>query len=450
MSYLTNEFLKTKRKEEKSMKLFGTARVNNRGNLEIGGCDAVDLVNNFGTPLYVIDEKLVRDNCRLFKEHFIMDEIETEVVYASKAFLNLAMCKLIKEEEVSLDVVSGGELYTALKANFPASKIYMHGNNKTKDELVLAINSNIGRIIVDNTNELELIDNLCGELSKKVSVLLRVNPGIEAHTHEYIQTSKNDSKFGISIYNEDICEIINAFQTSKNVNLKGFHCHIGSQIFEENSFYSAISVMIGFLEKVRNQCNFVTEELNLGGGYGVYYSTGDKPVNLESCLQNMLIIIKDEVDKLNLRVPKIIIEPGRAIVANAGTTLYNIGGTKKTYGGKNFIFVDGGMSDNPRTALYDAKYEAVVANKMNSLKEENYTVAGKCCESGDVIIKNIDLPKVYTGDILAVLSTGAYNYSMASNYNRIPRPAVVFVNNGEAKLVVKRETYEDIIRNDIS
>lgn len=431
------------------MKLFGTTNVNSKGNLEIGKCDVIDLVRDFGTPLYVVDEQLVRDNCRLFKESFAMDEIKTEVVYASKAFLNLAMCQLIKEEGISLDVVSGGELYTALKANFPPNKIYMHGNNKTKDELSFAIKSNVGRIIVDNIHELYLIDRLCEELNKKVDVLLRVNPGIDAHTHEYIQTSKNDSKFGISIYNEDICEIINAFQSSKNVNLKGFHCHIGSQIFEENSFYSAISVMLGFLNKVKGQCNFITEELNLGGGFGVYYTHEDRPVNLEECLQNMLIIIKDETEKLNINTPKIIIEPGRSMVANAGTTLYNIGGIKKTFGGKHFIFVDGGMSDNPRTALYDAKYEAVVANKVNFNNEENYTVAGKCCESGDVIIKNIELPKVDIDDTLAILSTGAYNYSMASNYNRIPKPAVVFVKNGEARLVVKRETYEDIIRNDI-
>lgn len=431
------------------MKLFGTSEVNNKGNLAIGGCDAIELARDFGTPLYVMDEQLIRDNCREFKERFVMEGIETEIIYASKAFLNLAMCKVIEEEGVSLDVVSGGELYTAIKANFPTDKIYMHGNNKTKEELALAINSNIRRIVVDNLQELTLIENLCNKLNKTVDVLLRVNPGIDAHTHEYIQTSKNDSKFGISIFNEDICEIIDAFKNSSNVVLKGFHCHIGSQIFEENSFYSAISVMVKFLDKVKNQCGFITEELNLGGGFGVYYSNGDNPLNLETCLQNMLIIIKDETEKLNINTPKIIIEPGRSIVANAGTTLYTIGGTKKTFGGKHFIFVDGGMSDNPRTALYDAKYEGAVANKLNLENEENYTVAGKCCESGDVIIKDISLPKVEADDILAVFSTGAYNYSMASNYNRIPKPAVVFAKNGEARLVVKRETYEDIIRNDI-
>lgn len=431
------------------MRLFGTMNINNLDHLEIGNCDTVDLAKEFGTPLYVVDETFVRGNCKLFKKNFSINGIETEVIYASKAFLNLAMCKLIAEEGLSLDVVSGGELYTALKANFPANKIYMHGNNKTRDELTLAIKSGIGRIIVDNIFELELIQYLCEKLDEKVDVLLRVNPGIEAHTHEYIQTSKNDSKFGVSIFSDEINELIYKFQTSDRVNLKGFHSHIGSQIFDEESFYKGISVMIEFMNRMKIDYDFITEELNIGGGFGVYYSDGDTPVDLQSCLQKMLLIVKEEIESLNLETPKVMIEPGRAIIANAGTTLYEVGGTKKTYGGKHYIFVDGGMTDNPRTALYDAKYEAVVANKMYRGNRELYTIAGKCCESGDMIIKDIELNKTEKNDILAVLSTGAYNYSMASNYNRIPRAAVIFVNNGQARLAVKRETYEDIIKNDI-
>ncbi|WPC44423.1 diaminopimelate decarboxylase [Clostridium sp. JS66] len=431
------------------MKLFGTMNVNSKGHLEIGKCDTTELAKEFGTPLYVVDEDLVRSTCREFKNNFEIEGIESEVIYASKAFLNLAIAKVICEEGLSLDVVSGGELYTALKANFPVSRIYMHGNNKTEGELSMAIEAGIGRIVVDNRNELEVIEYLCKSLNKKVDVLLRVNPGIEAHTHEYIQTSKNDSKFGESIFDEDMCKIINRFQNSESVNFKGFHCHIGSQIFEEKSFYSEVSDMIKFLEKIKNQCGFSTEELNLGGGFGVYYSEGDKPVNLNSCLKNMLSILKEESQKSGLNIKKVMIEPGRSIIANAGTTLYNVGGTKKTYGGKQYVFIDGGMADNPRTALYDAKYEAVVANKVNSENSEIYTIAGKCCESGDIIIKEIQLPEVERGDIMAVLTTGAYNYSMSSNYNRIPKPAVVFVKEGEAKIAVKRETYEDIIRNDI-
>jgi diaminopimelate decarboxylase len=423
--------------------------VNKNGYLEIGGCNAVDLAKEFRTPLYVVDEDLVRNNCKTFKDNFSIKGIDTEVIYASKAFINLAVCKLIAEEGLSLDVVSGGELYTALKANFPADKIYMHGNNKTKDELIMAIECGVGRIIVDNRQELELLECLCETLDKDIEVLLRVNPGIEAHTHEYIQTSKNDSKFGESIFSDDINFIINRFQKSERVNLKGFHCHIGSQIFEEQSFYQGISAMLNFINKIKQECGFITEELNVGGGFGVYYSSEDNPVDLKVCLKNMLLTVKEEIERMNLKIPKVMIEPGRAIVANAGTTLYEIGGTKDTFGGKHYIFIDGGMSDNPRTALYDAKYEAAVANKMHSENKKVYTVAGKCCESGDMIIKNIELPQVERNDILAVFSTGAYNYSMSSNYNRIPRPAVVFVRDGQAKLAVKRESYADIIRNDI-
>ncbi|NMM63862.1 diaminopimelate decarboxylase [Clostridium sp. P21] len=431
------------------MKLFGTMNVNSKGHLEIGKCDTLELVKEFGTPLYVVDERLVRNTCREFKENFKIEGIDSEVIYASKAFLNLAICKVIYEEGLCLDVVSGGELYTALKINFPVSRIYMHGNNKTEDELTMAIEAGIERIVVDNREELGNIEYLCKKLNKKVDVLLRVNPGIEAHTHEYIQTSKNDSKFGESIFDENMGEIIKKFQNSGNVTLKGFHCHIGSQIFEEKSFYSEVSEMIKFLVRMKSQYGFSTEELNLGGGFGVYYSEGDKPVDLKSCLKNMLSILKEEAQKSGLNIRKVMIEPGRSIIANAGTTLYKVGGTKKTYGGKQYAFIDGGMTDNPRTALYDAKYEAVVANKINSENIEKYTLAGKCCESGDIIIKEIELPKVEKEDILAVLSTGAYNYSMSSNYNRIPKPAVVFVKEGEARLAVKRETYEDIIRNDI-
>ena len=431
------------------MKLFGTINANNKGHLEIGSCDTVNLVKEFGTPLYVIDEELVRNTCRLFKNNFSIDGIDTEVIYASKAFLNLAMSQLIAEEGLSLDVVSGGELFTALKANFPANKIYMHGNNKTETELTMAIEAKIGRIIVDNRQELELLEDLCEKLNKEIDVLLRVNPGIDAHTHEYIQTSKNDSKFGESIFSDDINLIIKRFQNSSRLNLKGFHCHIGSQIFEEESFYQGISVMLDFINTVNKDCNFVTKELNLGGGFGVYYTSEDTPIDLRKCLKNMLVSLKEQLETLGLSIPKIIIEPGRSIIANAGTTLYEVGGTKNTYGGKHYIFVDGGMTDNPRTALYNAKYEALAANKINCNEKEIYTIAGKCCESGDVVIKDITLPIIERNDILAVLSTGAYNYSMASNYNRIARSAVVFVKNGQARLVVKRETYQDLIRNDV-
>lgn len=430
------------------MKLFGTSKIIN-GTLSIGSCNTVELTKKFGTPLYVMDEHLIRENCKMFKDLFKSINLNTEVIYASKAFLNVSMCKLIHEEGLSLDVVSGGELYTALKANFPSSKIYMHGNNKSKEELIFALTNDVGRIIVDNYTELKLIENICHDLNKKINILLRVNPGIEAHTHEYIQTSKNDSKFGQSILSEDIDNSISMAIKSKYLNLKGFHCHIGSQIFEANSFSLEVSVMFEFLNKINSKFNFITDELNLGGGFGVYYTAEDTPLNLKNTFENIFSIILKESKSLNLKLPKIMIEPGRSIVANAGTTLYHVGSTKTTINGKNYLFVNGGMTDNLRTALYDAKYEATLANKATDLNNIPYTIAGKCCESGDVIIKNILLPKANLGDILAVFSTGAYNYSMSSNYNRLPRPAVIFVKDGQPKLVVKRESYEDLIRNDI-
>ncbi|HYE11343.1 MAG TPA: diaminopimelate decarboxylase [Patescibacteria group bacterium] len=431
------------------MRIFGTTSINEKGNLSIGGCDTVELAKDYSTPLYVIDEELVRQNCRIFKESFSKNGIETEVIYASKAFMNLAVCKVISEEGLALDVVSGGELYTAMKADFPMQKIYFHGNNKTAQELEMAIRAGVGRIVVDNNQELKLIEEICEDMNKSVEILLRVNPGIEAHTHAFIQTSKNDSKFGESIFSESLGTTIEGLMSSKHIKLKGLHCHIGSQIFEEESFYSVANVMLEFVAKLKANYNFVTEELNLGGGFGVYYSKGDEPVDIKKCLKNTLGIIRDEASRLNIKIPKLMIEPGRAIVANAGTTLYEVGALKRTYGGRDYLFVDGGMTDNPRTALYDAKYDAVVANKAESVSNMLYTIAGKCCESGDIIIKDIELPVTVKGDILAVLSTGAYNYSMSSNYNRIPRPAVVFVRDGKAKLAVKRESYEDLLRNDM-
>lgn len=431
------------------MKLFGTMALNPENQLEIGQCNVFNLSEKFGTPLYVVDVKHVKDNCNLFSTSFKRQGIETEVIYASKAFLNKAMCRLINESGLSLDVVSGGELYTAIAADFPADKIYMHGNNKTTEELLMALDYGIKRIVVDNEHELDLLSYLCEQLGKSIEILLRVNPGIEAHTHEYIQTSKNDSKFGISIYESSICDLIHKVEADPNVFLKGFHCHIGSQIFEDTSFYSAVSVMLEFVEKVKKECSFTTTELNLGGGFGVYYSKEDDPFDTNQCLQNMLDVVVDEVKKRDLAMPKLLIEPGRAIIANAGTTLYRVGGVKRTYGGKNFIFVDGGMTDNPRTALYDSKYEAQISSKKILDEKDTFTIAGKCCESGDILIKEIELPTPKVDDLLAISCTGAYNYSMASNYNRNRKPAVVFVEDGAARLVVKRETFDDLLRNDL-
>ena len=285
------------------MKLYGTMDIDHDGQLEIGACKAIDLAKEYGTPLYVMDEEHIRQNCKKFKNSFIKEGLSTEVIYASKAFLTLAMCSLIQQEGLSLDVVSGGELYTAITAGFPNDRLYFHGNNKTNDELEMALQSDVGRIIVDNSYEIERLAELCTKLNKEANILLRVNPGIEAHTHQYIQTAKHDSKFGESIYDEKLCSIINICQDSPHITLKGFHCHIGSQIFEEKSFYSAARVMVDFLAKMKLECSFITEELNLGGGFGVYYAEGDDPINIGRCLEQVLDIIKYEVQEANIPKP---------------------------------------------------------------------------------------------------------------------------------------------------
>lgn len=431
------------------VKLFGTMKIDNEGVLEIGGMSVKDIKKEFGTPLYIIDEEFLRDTCRLFADNFKSENLKTEVIYASKAFLNMGMAKLINEEGLSMDVVSGGELYTALKAGFPADKIFMHGNNKTAEELELAIDNGVGTVVLDNRQEIKRLENILREKNSSMNVMLRVNPGIEAHTHEYIQTTKHDSKFGESIFTEDIYETAKYLDESDVLNFRGFHCHIGSQIFEEESFIQAALAMLDFVKDVKDNTGVETPDLNLGGGFGVYYTEEDEPMDLAAFLQKLTSEIENKIKEDGLWDMKILIEPGRSIISNAGTTLYEIGGTKETYGGKDYVFIDGGMGDNPRPALYQAKYEGYIANKMNEEPVHTYTVAGKCCESGDIIIKDVKLPEAEIGDLFAVATTGAYTYSMASNYNRIPRPGVVFVQNGKGRVVVKRETYEDIIKNDV-
>lgn len=431
------------------MKLFGTMTLDADQRLAIGGLSVFELARRFDTPLYVLDTAHVKAQCALYRQAFTAPGADTEVIYASKAFLTVAMARLIQAEGLSLDVVSGGELYTAITAGFPADRIYFHGNNKTAEELLMALDYGVHRIIVDNGQELALLSRLCRQLGKRQHILFRMNPGIDAHTHDFIQTARNDSKFGISIYQEDICGLIRQAADDEHLILTGFHCHIGSQIFDEAPYFSALSVMFDFLGQVRDQCHFTAAELNLGGGFGVFYSEGDDPMALEPCLSRLAAQAVRESQQRQFPTPRLMIEPGRSIVANAGTTLYQVGAVKQTYAGKQFIFVDGGMTDNPRTALYDSKYEAHISHAGQSGPVQPFTVAGKCCESGDVLIHSIALPEPQPGDILAINGTGAYNYSMSSNYNRIRKPAVVFVENGEARLAVKRETYEDLIRNDV-
>jgi len=429
----------------------GPCKINELGHLEIGGCDAVELAKEFGTPLYVMDEECIRENCRLYKENLNSLYKNSDVIYAGKAFLTVEMCKLIEEEGLSLDVVSGGELYMALQAGFPAKRIYFHGNNKSYNELEMAVRHGVGHIIVDNFYELELLRDITSKLSgRKVKILLRLTPGIEAHTHDYIKTGQIDSKFGFGLENGHAFMAIENALSIKNVKLMGFHCHIGSQIFEKEPFREAADIMVHFAKMVEEKYGFKTQEIDFGGGFGVRYTEEDKPLEVRDYLETLVESVIESCEKYNLSAPKILIEPGRAIVGEAGVTLYTIGAIKNIPGIRKYVSVDGGMSDNIRPALYNAKYSAAIANKAKWPAEETVSIAGKCCESGDMLIWDIDLPKIAPGDILAVFTTGAYHYSMASNYNMLPRPAVIFVRNKTARLVVRRQTYVDLLSYDIS
>lgn len=429
--------------------LKSSMHINSRGHLEIGGCDTVKIARQYGTPLYVIDEELLRRNCRSFYNGFKKDYPGNEVIYASKAFMTTAICKIIEEENLGLDVVSGGELYTALKADFPVKNIYFHGNNKSSEELTMALEYNIGCIIVDNWFELNMLNELSFKMKKKPNIYLRISPGVEAHTHEYIKTGQIDSKFGFPLFNGDALDAIKYALTLENINLRGLHCHIGSQIFSYDSYKAEIDIMMNFLKKVKEHTGWEVEELDLGGGFGIAYVDEDDPQPIELIAREIMKSVEEYSTNLNIKMPRIIVEPGRSIIGNAGTTLYTVGAIKNIPGVRKYVSVDGGMADNIRTALYGAKYNAIVANKARKINLEKVSIAGKCCESGDMLIWDIELPQLESGDIIAVTCTGAYNYSMASNYNRLPRPAAVLVNNGESDLIVARETYEDLVKNDV-
>ena len=429
------------------MKLLGTQEINNEGILSIGGVSTKVLAQTYGTPLYVMDESHIRHQCKMFLNQFNHPSVASEVIYASKAFLTKAMCTLIDQEGLFLDVVSGGELYTAKQANFPMNKVYFHGNNKSLEEIRMAIEYGVGVFIVDHPLELDMIlSQLQG--SQKVNVLLRINPGIEAHTHEFIATTKNDSKFGLSIFDEATIETILKMHHSSHIEFLGFHSHIGSQIFEAQSFYKHAEAVLEYVAKLYKVHGVNASTINLGGGFGVQYVEADQPIVDDAFLSSMLEFVYQTSRKLGINTPKVCIEPGRAIVANAGITLYTVATTKKTYGSKDYVFVDGSMADHIRTVLYDASYTGVLANRMHEAHNQVYTVTGKACESGDIIIRKAHLPEPKPNDLLAVMSTGAYHYSMASNYNRLTRPAVVFVKDGKAKVIVRRERYEDLIQYD--
>lgn len=429
-----------------------TLKCDERGHLIIGGADACLLAKDFGTPLYVLDEKNIRDMCSVYRETLEKEYGDAMVLYASKALCSQAIYKIADGEGLGADVVSGGELYTALSAGFPVSKIYMHGNNKLFEELESAVKNKIKCIVVDSLDELEIIDNLAKKYGTYQSVLLRVNPGVEAHTHHYIQTATVDSKFGFSITDGGALEATKKALQYDNIKLEGFHCHIGSQIFEKKPYAIAVDKMTDFIVLVKDKTGYETKELNMGGGFGIWYTDEDKKIQVSEYAEYIKTItdaLKKAIREKNIKKPFLTIEPGRSLVGESGVTLYSVGAIKDIPGLKKYVAVDGGIFENPRYALYQAKYTSVAAANANAVELETVTLAGKCCESGDIVAADVKLPKVKRGDIIAVLSTGAYNYSMASNYNRNKIPSAVLVKDGKARTIIKRQTDEDLIRNDI-
>ncbi|WP_342561879.1 diaminopimelate decarboxylase [Paenibacillus sp. FSL R7-0345] len=432
------------------MFLHGTSRINDAGHLEIGGCDVTELKAEYGTPLYIMDEQLIRQRCREYMDAFRASGLGFQVAYASKAFSIMAMCRLVDEEGLSLDVVSDGELYTALQAGFPAERIHFHGNNKTPDEIEMAIDAGIGCFVVDNLVELSLLQAIAASKEVTVNVLLRVTPGVEAHAHHaYASTGQTDSKFGFDIGNGSAYAAVQQAADKANLQLLGVHSHIGSQIFETEGFQLAVERIADFTRKVKEELNIDFPVVNLGGGFGIRYVDGDTPLLVSEYVAAITDAVKTHFSGIGSSLPQIWVEPGRSIVGDAGTTLYTVGTNKEIPGVRKYVAVDGGMTDNPRPALYESKYEALLANRATEANEETVSIAGKCCESGDMLIWDVELPAVNSGDLLAVACTGAYNYSMASNYNRIRRPAVVFVQNGQSDVVVRRESHGDIVANDI-
>ena len=424
--------------------------INSENHLVIGQHDTVELAKKFGTPLYVLDEDLMRDNCRAYK-----NAIDTYydghglVLFASKALCTMYTGRLVAEEGLGADVVSGGELYTLYKAGFPMEKVFFHGNNKTPDEIELALNCGVGHIVVDNKYELELLNRIANEKNVNQRILFRIKPGIDAHTHDFVKTGQIDSKFGVALENGEAYEIHKLALSMSNIQIDGVHCHIGSQIFDVEPFCEAAKVMIGFIADLYDKLGIKVNILNLGGGFGIKYTATDDPIAPSEYIHKVTNVVKALAQEKGIDLPFLVFEPGRSIVASAGITLYTVGCVKEIENVRTYVSIDGGMCDNPRYILYGSKYTAVLANNASAEPVAPITIAGKCCGSGDLIQEHVMMPQIHVGDTLAVLATGAYNYSMSSNYNRIPRPPIVAVSGNEAKIIVKRETYDDLIKNDV-
>ena len=423
--------------------------INAAGHLTVGGIDTVELAREFGTPAYILDENVIRENCRTYlraaKAHFGENALP---LYASKALSFTGIYRIVAEEGLGIDCVSGGELYTAQNADFPAERIYFHGNNKTDADLRQALLMGVGTIVVDGDEELEALDALARELGKTQKILLRITPGIDPHTHRAIMTGNVDSKFGNAIVTGQALAITKKALSLEGVALAGFHCHIGSQIFDIDPFRDAAGIMLKFIADVKAETGFEATELNLGGGLGVRYTEDDRGIDYADAIRQIAEIVREGASNAGVAMPRVILEPGRSLVAAAGVTLYTVGSVKEIPGFRNYVSVDGGMPDNPRYALYASQYTALIANRASEPKDYRATVAGRCCESGDLIGEGMALQAPRRGDILAVLCTGAYNYSMASNYNRLPRAPIVMLRDGKARVAVRRETYEDLVRCD--
>ncbi len=432
-----------------------TSEVDREGHLVIGGNDLLKLKEKYGTPLYVVDIATIKSQCNGYRKSFTFSDLDVDVIYAAKAFICTAMCQLMDKEGLGLDVSTGGELFIALGSGFPASRIYFHGNNKSLEEIQYGLESKVGYFMVDNFTELETLGGLCEKNNIRQKIMFRINPGIKADTHEYIQTGKINSKFGFGLHNNAALEAVKKTSQYRNLELAGIHAHIGSQIFNLSCYDKLVEAMIKFIREVRDKLDVSITRINIGGGLGIKYVPEENPPGIEDLAKIVYNAIEKYQKKFDVRLDKLYLEPGRSIIGNAGVTLYEVGTVKEINGVKKYILIDGGMSDNIRPMLYQAKYSAYIANKMeNGKKTEDdrkmhYSIVGKHCESGDVIINDIKLPPVSGGDFIVVATTGAYCYAMSSNYNSQPKSAVVAVENGNNWTWIKRQTYRDLVNGDV-
>lgn len=431
------------------LKLFPvSASINKSGHLDINGCDCVDLVKEFGSPLYVFDKATLQSQCRIFRDEFARRYKNSLVIYASKAFSHKAIINIIKEEGLGLDIVSGGELAVAASISFPRDKIFFHGNNKTKAELEYVLNYGAGYIVVDNFYELELLNKLARENNIRQQIMLRLSPGIDAHTHKYTTTGILDSKFGFPLITGQAAAAVKQAMSSLNIELVGLHCHLGSPIFETAPYKLAIELIIDFAATMEKEYGFQLQHFSPGGGFAVQYTTEQPAPEPAEYADDIITAVVESSAKHGIASPRIIVEPGRAIIARAGIALYTVGATKEIPDLRTYVFVDGGMGDNIRPALYQSEYEALAADNAKVPENEIVTIAGKYCESGDILIKDAHMAALSPGNIIAIPVAGAYATAMSSNYNMIPRPAIVMVNNGKARLIRKRESYDDLLRLD--